>query len=537
MTDASQPAGAGGPLALRAGGKVGLGRFTLIKPLGRGGMGEVWLAQDERLGEPVALKFLPPEIRGDARALDDLRRETARSHKLTHPNIVRIHDLNEVEGEPAFIAMEYIDGPTLSGLQLQQADRVLSWEFLKPLVQQLCAALDYAHGENVIHRDLKPANIMVDAKGRLKLADFGIAATISDSVSRVSQHNSTSGTLLYMSPQQLAGKRPQAADDIYALGATLYELLTSQPPFYTGDITHQVLHEAAEPPDERLAALGIANAVPPDVAAMVMACLAKDPAQRPQSARAVAEWIGFETSWRSSLDSPDETVVAESQPAILASPNDVANQDQENSTLVEGPAPEPAVEEILWWGKPVFWSFLPGIIWSGAWCILWLRMCASIDKLFLLLVRGPSALNQAQAEWSKEQQDMMSALTSFAPKARWVFYGLSLIALWGVLQKVLQALNTEFQITSTRIKSRTGSFPQKLLQIDLQDVKGIEARQTLLGRLLNYADILLTVENRPATDTLLIAVPEAEAQMELIRIASRRATTTVNGQSGTASPK
>ncbi len=124
-------------------------------------MGVVWLAQDERLQESVALKFVPPEIRADPVALEDLRRETARSHKLAHPNIVRIHDLHEEPGGMAFIAMEYVDGPTLAGLRLQQPERVLSWEFLRPLVQQLCAALDYAHGGKISHRDLKPANVMM----------------------------------------------------------------------------------------------------------------------------------------------------------------------------------------------------------------------------------------------------------------------------------------------------------------------------------------------------------------------------------------
>ncbi len=197
------------------------GRFVLVKRLGRGGMGEVWLARDERLREPVALKFLPPEIRGDPTALDDLRRETARSHKLSHPHIVRIHDLHEDPDGTAFIVMEYIDGPTLAALRLEQPSRVLSWEYLRPLVAQLCAALEYAHGENVIHRDLKPANLMVDSRGRLKLADFGIAAVASDSMSRVSVRHSTSGTLPYMSPQQVTGERPRAADEIYSLGATL----------------------------------------------------------------------------------------------------------------------------------------------------------------------------------------------------------------------------------------------------------------------------------------------------------------------------
>ncbi|MEK7675584.1 MAG: protein kinase [Verrucomicrobiota bacterium] len=279
--------------SLRADQRAGASRYTLIRQLGQGGMGVVWLAQDERLGEPVALKFLPPEIRADLGALDDLRRETLKSRKLSHPHIVRIHDLHEVEGEPAFISMEYVEGSTLTAWRVQQDQRVLSWEQLQPLVKQLCEALDYAHGEKVIHRDLKPSNLMLDSKGRLKLADFGIAAVVSDSVSRVSVQR-TSGTLAYMSPQQLEGRRAQVTDDIYALGATLYELLTSKPPFYTGDIGHQVLHVAPQPMEERLAELELTNEIPPDVAALVMACLAKDPAQRPQSAQAVAEWIGPE---------------------------------------------------------------------------------------------------------------------------------------------------------------------------------------------------------------------------------------------------
>ena len=283
-------------------------------------MGVVWLAQDERLNESVALKFLPSEIRGDAAALDDLRRETARSHKLSHPNIVRIHDLHEDADGTAFIVMEYIDGQTLAALRLEQPARVLAWDYLRPLVAQLCAALEYAHGEKVIHRDLKPANIMVDSRGRLKLADFGIAAVASDSMSRVSVKHSTSGTLPYMSPQQVTGKRPQATDDLYALGATLYELLTGKPPFHSGDITHQVLHEPPEPMDERLAAAGMQNDVPPDAASLIMACLAKEPGQRPQSARLVAEWIGVEMVAKPS----QESLAAAFFPQTPASPAEVA---------------------------------------------------------------------------------------------------------------------------------------------------------------------------------------------------------------------
>src|SRR5215204_6128157 len=154
--------------ALTAGSRVGGGRFTLRRLLGQGGMGVVWLARDEQLHEDVALKFLPPEIRHDAVALDDLRRETSRSRKLTHPHIIRIHDLYKVEQE-AFISMEYVAGPNLSELRVEKPDRVLNWKFLEPLVMQLCDALAYAHKENIVHRDLKPANMMLDIRGRLKL--------------------------------------------------------------------------------------------------------------------------------------------------------------------------------------------------------------------------------------------------------------------------------------------------------------------------------------------------------------------------------
>ena len=121
----------------------------------------------------------------------------------------------------AFNIREYVDGSTLADVRVQRPGRIMAWSELRPLTRQLCAALDYAHGEGVIHRDLKPANVMLNSKGRLKLADFGIAATVSDSVSRVTARHATSGTLTYMSPQQLGGKRPSAADDIFTRWAPL----------------------------------------------------------------------------------------------------------------------------------------------------------------------------------------------------------------------------------------------------------------------------------------------------------------------------
>jgi serine/threonine protein kinase len=306
--------------ALAPGSRVAGGRFTLVRVLGQGGMGVVWLARDEHLRENVALKFLPPEIRHDAVALDDLRRETSRNRKLTHLHIIRIHDLYKVE--QAFISMEYVDGPNLSELRLEKTNRVLKWTFLEPLVKQLCDALEYAHRENIIHRDLKPANMMLDARGRLKLADFGIAAVVSDSVSRVSMgRHGLSGTASYMSPQQLDGQMPQVTDDVYSFGSTLYELLTSRAPFFTGDIAHQVRTMPPQSIEKRLEQLRIANQVPLAVSATIMACLAKDPSRRPQSVQDLAEHMGLQSSAMPVINSGTERPpVTESISEIEAAP-------------------------------------------------------------------------------------------------------------------------------------------------------------------------------------------------------------------------
>ncbi len=294
MSSTTHHSGSGTPISdggLTPGQTFDDGRYLLKKVLGLGGMGVVWLAYDKRLRESVALKFLPSQISFDPAALEDLRRETLRSRKLSHPNIVRIHDLHEGRDEPTFISMEYVDGPNLHFLRANRPAQILPWKFLAPLVRQLCEALDYAHGERVIHRDLKPANLMLDSNSRLKLADFGLACVISDSMTRLSGKSEMRGTLGFMSPQQADGKKAQVTDDIYALGATLYDLLTSRPPFHAGDIAYQIRHTRPDHMGQRLADLELTNDIPSEVSAMVMACLAKDSAQRPQSARAILDWL------------------------------------------------------------------------------------------------------------------------------------------------------------------------------------------------------------------------------------------------------
>jgi serine/threonine protein kinase/Tfp pilus assembly protein PilF len=279
------------------GGQKVFGRYTLIKVLGRGGMGIVWLARDEDLERDVALKFLPDLMIHDRSMFDELRRETKRCLELTHPHIVRIHDFLHDE-RAGGISMEYIDGETLSNLRAEKEQRVFEPDEITTWISQLCDALDYAHTRaNVIHCDLKPANLMVNQRGDLKITDFGIARSLTDSVSRLTIEQGRSGTLIYMSPQQLNGDRCTHLDDIYSLGATIYELLTSKPPFYSGNIDRQICERIAPSMTERRKELNIEPAVvPPAWEDIVAACLAKDPSRRPQSAAEVAQRLALTPS-------------------------------------------------------------------------------------------------------------------------------------------------------------------------------------------------------------------------------------------------
>ena len=264
-------------------------RYILDSILGRGGMGVVWLAVDEKLERHVALKFLPELIKLDSAALDELKRETRRSLELTHPHIVRIHDFVD-DATAAAISMEYVDGHNLSTWRVQQPNRVFDVEQIRGWIEQLIEALDYAHRKaKLVHRDLKPANLMINGAGDMKVADFGIARSISDSVTRVTRRGGSSGTLVYMSPQQALGSDPSVHDDIYAFGATLYELLTSKPPFYSGDIMTQVREIVPPSMTQRRAAFGIEGLeIPAAWETTIAACLAKETAERPKTMAQVA---------------------------------------------------------------------------------------------------------------------------------------------------------------------------------------------------------------------------------------------------------
>ena len=262
-------------------------RYTLQKVIGRGGMGVVWLAQDAYLESLVALKVLPDTLLHDSASLDSLKRETKMGLSLAHPNIVRIYDFQHDESSAA-ISMEYVDGGTLSDLRIKKPNKVFNPRDLTDWLEALFDGLDYAHTrKQIVHRDLKPRNLMLSSRGELKIADFGISRCISDSMTMLTGIVGSSGTPPYISPQQWDGERPTPLDDIYSLGATLYELLSSKPPLLGVVDWHQVHHRIAPPISQRRIEFGIEGAepIPQHWEETVAACLAKDPEKRPQTIR------------------------------------------------------------------------------------------------------------------------------------------------------------------------------------------------------------------------------------------------------------
>ena len=253
-------------------------RYQVESLLGIGGMGKVYKARDKELDRTVALKILRQDLVDDPHALQRFKQELQLASRITHPNVLRIHDLGECRGLK-FISMQYVEGGDLC--QILQKEGPLPLSRAVPIMIQLCEALQAAQAVNVVHRDLKPQNILMGDGDHVFVSDFGLAKSVESSLIGVTRTGAILGTPKYMSPEQVQGKPVDQRSDIYSLGLIFYEILTAALPF-TGDSTYQLMYQRVHELPQRPERLN--PQVPAYLSAIVLRCLERDPALRYQSA-------------------------------------------------------------------------------------------------------------------------------------------------------------------------------------------------------------------------------------------------------------
>gem|GEM_PF-4474540 len=283
-----------------------MGQYRLIRPLGEGGMGEVWLAEHDTLARTAAIKLVRPSVlneAGHAEALARFEREAQATAMLTSPHTLELYDYGVTSEGQFFHVMEFLDGCTLE--QVSQGSAPLPCERAVYLLGQICHSLRDAHAHGVVHRDIKPANILVCKKGGefdfVKVLDFGLARRLNSKDERLTQENAVSGTPAFMAPEQAQGGLVDRRADVYAIGCLGYRLLSGRDVFTANSALQIMMKHAGETPD----ALGslVPSGVPTALVELIMKCLAKVPEERPQDAGevlALLERIPMDAKWTQS---------------------------------------------------------------------------------------------------------------------------------------------------------------------------------------------------------------------------------------------
>lgn len=301
-------------MALAAGAEIG--QYRLAHRLGSGGMGEVYLAHDASLDRDVAVKFLSIELARHTESRLRFLREAQAAARLSHPNIVTIHEVSEHDGRPFFV-MEHVDGRSLGAYA---AGRQLPVSEFLDLAVQLCDAVQAAHARGVVHRDIKPSNILVDNGGRVRIVDFGLAAVAG--VQPLTKSGSTLGTIGYMSPEQVYGREADHRSDLFSLGIVFYQLLTGMNPFVRDSeaaTLHAIAHDAPPAPSS------IRPEIPRSIDSLMLHMLEKEPVRRSQSAVEIRDGL---------ISTRDEVLSPRRQPsspsvAVLPFVNLSSDPDQE----------------------------------------------------------------------------------------------------------------------------------------------------------------------------------------------------------------
>jgi serine/threonine protein kinase len=264
-----------------------VGPYQILEPIGAGGMGEVYSARDTRLDRTVALKILPSDFATDQHRMRRFIQEGKAASAINHPNVCTIYDVGEGENRRPFIAMEYIEGQTLSARIVRQP---LKSEEIIEVAGQVADALDAACSKGITHRDIKPGNIMITGRGQVKVLDFGLArvagvatGTGAESTTLVkTDSGALLGTVQYMSPEQALGQKVDHRSDIFSLGIVMYEMATGRAPF-AGSNAAEILDRIVHAQPEAIARFNYET--PPELERIIRKCLEKDPGSRYQSAR------------------------------------------------------------------------------------------------------------------------------------------------------------------------------------------------------------------------------------------------------------
>jgi serine/threonine-protein kinase len=314
------------------------GRYLIIRKLGAGGMANVYLAEDQELGRRVAIKILDDRHAADDSFIERFRREAKNAAGLSHPNIVSIYDRGEAEGT-YYIAMEYLSGRSLKELIVSRGPTPI--RIAIDYTRQMLAALGFAHRHGIVHRDIKPHNVVVDADGRLKVTDFGIARS---GASQMTEVGSIIGTAQYLSPEQARGSPVDQRSDVYSVGIVLYEMLTGTVPF-TGDTPLEIamkhLSEVPVPPSE------LRDDVPADLDLVVLRALAKDPEDRYQTAEEMnADLARIQRGLSVSSETTDAATAVLAGAGISGAPTIIAPRP----TQVAPPQPPPPTTPAGYYG-------------------------------------------------------------------------------------------------------------------------------------------------------------------------------------------
>lgn len=300
--------------------------YKIIEKIGAGGMGEVYLADDTKLGRKVALKFMPIHLAADSEMRQRFTREAQAAARLDHPNIVTIYEVGEFNGRP-FFAMQYVEGETLNNLG---RDESLSINKMISLMSQISSGLAKAHAMGITHRDIKSANIIVDRDSRAKILDFGLATLQGSEM--LTKTGSTLGTVAYMSPEQVQGTQVDHRSDIFSLGVVMYELITGQPPFKKSNdaaTLHSIVSENPAPLSQH------SPSTPVELERVISKVLAKNPNERYQSAMEIVDDLNTVSQ---SLSSPgnSSSSIAASQPSVAVLPFNNMSSDPDNEFFSDG---------------------------------------------------------------------------------------------------------------------------------------------------------------------------------------------------------